>query len=97
MAEGPSNQNQFENLRKGDKYDMISEENGQNLNCTLTFIKPKMNDSGLYTVKETVDESRDVNFQSFLGSFQVKFWPILLIRGGPFFGSEKYLKEFIVT
>ena len=57
---------------------MVSEENGQNLNCTLTFIKPKMNDSGLYTVKETVEESRDVNFQSFLGSFQVKFWPILV-------------------
>ena len=43
---------------------MISEENGQNLNCTLTFIKPKMNDSGLYTVKESVDESRDINFES---------------------------------
>ena len=58
---------------------MISEENGQNLNCTLTFIKPKMNDSGLYTVKETVDESRDVNFELFLGSFQVRFWQLLLI------------------
>jgi len=51
---------------------MVSEENGQNLNCTLTFIKPKMNDSGLYTVKESVDESRDINFES----FEVKYWPI---------------------
>ena len=32
---------------------MSSEEVGQNLHCTLTFIKPKMNDSGLYTVKES--------------------------------------------
>ena len=46
---------------------MVSEEAGQNLNCTLTFIKPKMNDSGLYTVKETVDESRGVI--CFVGSF----------------------------
>jgi len=41
---------------------MALQENGQNLNCTLTFIKPKMNDSGLYTVKvvsrrETVVET----------------------------------------
>ena len=70
--EGLSNQNQFENPCKGDKYDMVSEENGQNLNCTLTFIKPKMNDSGLYTVKESVDETHDINFES----FEAKSWPI---------------------
>ena len=73
---------------------MVSEENGQNLNCTLTFIKPKMNDSGLYTVKESVDESRDINFEwnpvlfslyalvSFLGHLQLgQHFKVTIFRG----------------
>ena len=53
-----SEKGKWNEITKGDKYDMTTDSN----KYTLRFIKPKMNDSGLYTVKvvsrqETVVET----------------------------------------
>ena len=55
-------------ITKGDKYDMSAETN----KYTLRFIKPKMNDSGLYTVKvvsrqETVVETFNLTVGPYIG------------------------------
>ena len=49
-------------ITKGDRYGMTSVEGAKIITHTITFKSPKMNDSGLYTIrvvsrKETVEET----------------------------------------